>query len=288
MTKLGMMVILVAGVLGHGYGALSLSPKALQLEERVKGIELEVFVYGEVYSNVGDSAIASTIPSRLPESTKSALRKVYTNVVEISMATLEQEAEGLVQWEREYLLAYMTYIKAKWEADMVGNTKIRFLLDRANDHVKKAMKTDGKNPVLWNLYGEIQSLYLRTAGGMAAITYSQEAKRAYERAIKYKKDYARPWINLASWYLFAPQIAGGSASKSVKLLTEAERYARDDYERFYGAVWKAMGLFKLGKKTEARQSIQRARTIAPHNTWVQWLSNELEKGNSPLGAMSGM
>ncbi|HBR27991.1 MAG TPA: hypothetical protein DD734_03620 [Firmicutes bacterium] len=81
------------------------------------------------------------------------------------------------------------------------------------------------------------------------------------------------FISLATYYLNAPAIAGGSLKKGVKALEKALR-STDEHDLFLSNLWLGVAYRKLKKEDKAQGYFLKALAIYPQSPWAKEWMNE--------------
>lgn len=142
---------------------------------------------------------------------------------------------------------------------------------------------------LLRLKGEINLRMLAfvgmAGGGMIAVDLSNSAKRFFERTLALDPKNKRATLNLGTWYLFAPAIAGGNPRIAIRLFEEAAS-GGDDYVKFMSGIWKIMAYYSYMQQPEnAKTTLDTLLQWLPTHGWLLDLKERMSTGR-PLSAWS--
>lgn len=188
--------------------------------------------------------------------------------------------------ERSFALSLGNYLLSQKEFELKGNKgNALSFLEASNSSVKEALRNGFMSAELFCLNGQIQNQFIVLKGGMNAIYYSTEARKNYQKALKLNNKHAHSTLLLGVWYMFAPDIAGGSIDKALSLLRKSRTLTEDSYIVFLSYVWESLALSSSMKTKESLEAIESALRIAPKNTWALWIQKETQEGKRPLDSM---
>jgi tetratricopeptide (TPR) repeat protein len=124
------------------------------------------------------------------------------------------------------------------------------------------------------LLGETRMRMISLQGWFHALAHAGAAKGSLERALQLDPTNAEAHLALGVYYLYAPQLLGGSPKRALAKLEASEALSSDETTRFLAYRWQGVAYTKLGKIEEAREAFLKALTIYPKSAWDQ---NELRK-----------
>jgi len=102
------------------------------------------------------------------------------------------------------------------------------------------------------------------------------ARRAAVRAVDLDPSNPLAHIAAASYFVSAPQIAGGDLDRGRNHLREAARHGDgSDYQRFLVIVWEGRLAAAEGRSDEARRLLALAYGIYPDNWWLASVAEAL-------------
>lgn len=96
--------------------------------------------------------------------------------------------------------------------------------DKAYDVAKKAIKLDPNDAMLQYLFGNAAFAHINNVSFINKGAVAGKGKSAYERAVELDPSLIEAQMGLASFYTFAPGIAGGSVSKAREIAKSIEQY----------------------------------------------------------------
>ncbi len=108
-------------------------------------------------------------------------------------------------------------------------------------------------------------------GTLYMMSKGPEAMKLLNKAISLdKKNYAA-FNSLATYYLNAPAIGGGSVDKGIEGLRKALE-STDEHDNFLSYLWLGYAYRQAKKGEEARSYFLKALEIYPHSSWAnEWL-----------------
>lgn len=124
------------------------------------------------------------------------------------------------------------------------------------------------------LLGETQMRIISLKSWFQVLASAGAARGALERALELDPRNAEARLALGVYYLYAPQLLGGSPQRALLEFQQADSLTSDETIRFLSHRWQGVAYAKLGKIEEAREAFLKALTIYPKSAWDQ---NELRK-----------
>lgn len=190
-----------------------------------------------------------------------------------SLSFLEKE---IIKLDNNYLSAFYNFQVFQAYEIYNDNEKAYEVLKLAESQIITFLETESYSRAL-SLYGDILVRGMSYIGGMTSINNSNKSKDLYERAIKGNSENAMAYIGLGLWYLFAPEIAGGSAEISQKLLDKASELG-DEYEKYLANTWLTFVYYKNMDNKRAKENINSIIVDYPNSQWLSNIKENLEDG----------
>ncbi|GEM_PF-3314932 len=285
------LILFIAGAVCQALAAdnrKALSSECSAVMQELRSLEYDLFLYQGFFAkdpqllrDLNDSGHAFT------EEMKARLGKLIDGEFGERFKTLEARAASLAdKYEKAFVLAAITYDLYKVEFELKKDKRTALpLLEKADALAKEFLRSKRKIVEFYRLNGEIQNQFIIHKGGMSAIYFSTECRKSYQEALKIKRDDAHTMILMGLWYLFAPDIAGGSSEKALSLIRKSRETTTDPYILFLSYIWESLACSNALKNAEALAAVGQALAIAPGNTWALWVQSEIKAGRHPLNQM---
>lgn len=251
-------------------------------------VEKELFLYQDYFQK--NPALLNSLYEQAHSQTE-AMIKELSLLIDNEFGSKFEKLSTMVDLlsdnhDKEYALALLSFMQYKIEFEQKKNKRTALtFLEKADSHIQEALRSRKNHADFFRLHGEIQNQFILLRGGATAIFYSMESKKSYERALALNNQHAKSMLLLGVWYLFAPDIAGGSMQRSLAFIRKARNEAKDEYTLFLTFIWESLALSKAKNRAEAIDIVNKALQIAPNNTWANWILQELQAGKLPLDAM---
>ncbi len=123
------------------------------------------------------------------------------------------------------------------------------------------------NSEFYSVMGDLAMLLAGQGALAEMIKMVKLAREYFHKSIEMDKNFVPPYINLATFYYFAPKIGGGDVNKSLEYLAQAT--PKTPAEKFQVLVWRSQMYFRLKQKDKTEQDLQQASEIFPHNAWLK-------------------
>ncbi len=123
------------------------------------------------------------------------------------------------------------------------------------------------NAEFYSVMGDLAMLIAGNEPLADMIKMVKLARQYFEKSIEMDESFVPPYINLATFYYFAPKIGGGDVNKSLAYLNQAT--PKTPAEKFQILVWRSQMYFRLKQKDKTAQDLKLASEIFPHNTWLK-------------------
>lgn len=104
-----------------------------------------------------------------------------------------------------------------------------------------------------------------------AMKLGLQEKKDYDAVLEKNPEMSLALINSALWYYFAPSFAGGSTKKAEGLFRNAVKYASNDYEKYYSAIYLSQFLFEQKDFSNAGVYLSDAEKILPGARYVPFI-----------------
>ncbi|MBQ3671473.1 MAG: hypothetical protein II921_08365 [Treponema sp.] len=112
------------------------------------------------------------------------------------------------------------------------------------------------------------------------ISIALKEKKEYDAAIEKEPDCSQVLMNAAFWYYFAPAFAGGSAEKAGNFFESAQENAKNDYERYYAAIYASQFFFEQKDAAACASYMAQAERVLPGTRHVSFIRTLNERGFS--------
>lgn len=112
------------------------------------------------------------------------------------------------------------------------------------------------------------------------IRMANEARKAYELAIKKDANNFWAYLGFGQWYFFAPKIGGGSMQQAEKYYKQAEKRADLPYQKYLVAIWKSQIYFLNKREQLYKAELDKAKSIYPNGGFYEYVTAFNKKGKS--------
>ena len=109
-----------------------------------------------------------------------------------------------------------------------------------------------------------------------AIRLGMQEKKSYAAVLEKNPAMTLALIDSAFWYYFAPAVVGGSKKKAQVFFEDALKYASNDYEKFYAAIYLSQFHFEQKDEKSAKLYLSQAEKVLPGTRYIKFI----EKINS--------
>ena len=107
----------------------------------------------------------------------------------------------------------------------------------------------------------------------AAIKIGLQEKKDYADVIKKNPTMSFAYTLCGWWYYYAPAIGGGSKKLSKDFFISALKYAKSDYDKFYGNINLAQFYFEEKNTAECERLMEEAEKILSGTRYVKFLKS---------------
>lgn len=104
-----------------------------------------------------------------------------------------------------------------------------------------------------------------------AIKYGLLEKKEYALVLERDPKMSLGLINSALWYYFAPAFGGGSKKKAEVFFVDANRFAKNDYEKYYSAIYLSQFYFEQKNFSECETYLAAAEKLLPNTRYVPFI-----------------
>nr|WP_180485303.1 hypothetical protein [Treponema socranskii] len=106
-----------------------------------------------------------------------------------------------------------------------------------------------------------------------SIKIGLQEKKDYADVIKKNQTMSFAYTLSGWWYYYAPAIGGGSKKLSKDFFISALKYAKSDYDKFYGNINLAQFYFEEKNTAECEKLMEEAEKILSGTRYVQFLKS---------------
>lgn len=106
-----------------------------------------------------------------------------------------------------------------------------------------------------------------------SIKIGLQEKKDYADVIKKNQTMSFAYTLSGWWYYYAPAIGGGSKKLSKNFFISALKYAKSDYDKFYGNINLAQFYFEEKNTAECEKLMEEAEKILSGTRYVQFLKS---------------
>gem|GEM_PF-1085879 len=175
-----------------------------------------------------------------------------------------------------YWLGQVQYTLGElWEAQG-DKQRARQYFEACWTSARRAVELDESLSDAHRLVGDAIGRLIAYRGWRFAASNGSKAHAAIERALQLDDQNAMAHLTLGYRYLFTPRLFGGDPGKAVEAFRRALGSARDEHERFLAHLGLGQALLKRKEYEEAREHLQKAVTIYPHNGRARSLLESLQ------------
>lgn len=132
----------------------------------------------------------------------------------------------------------------------------------------------------YRTWGSLKNTKLSYLPLKQLITESKIAQEYFEKAMDLDKNNAMAYIQLGTWCIYSPKVAGGGMKKAIKYLKKGIDKATTDFEKYQGNLWLSQAYFKLGEKgkKDYEKSLADAKAIYGETSFYQILTETNAEG----------
>ncbi|UPA07260.1 hypothetical protein baBA2_000885 (plasmid) [Borrelia anserina] len=187
----------------------------------------------------------------------------FINLADYQIARLLQNKEGRKNSSKSY-----SVLKSTHKALLEFITSIKF------KDLDKTVQSD-----VYRILGDVNLMLLRYMGGSALSKLASEARGYFETSLKINSKNSFANTSIASWYLYAPRIAGGDPNKTLSFAQLGLKYSQTDVEKYFANIWISQAYFLLRNQEESLKYIIKAADIFPDGTFHKMVLEQNKSGN---------
>jgi tetratricopeptide (TPR) repeat protein len=137
---------------------------------------------------------------------------------------------------------------------------------------ERALKANKSSSIAHQLLADTYMRLMDYKGALYTMSKGPQALKLLNTATSLDPNNYPAFISLATYYLNAPAIGGGSVKKGVEALEKALK-STDEHDLFLSNLWLGVAYRKLKKEDEAQGYFSKALTIYPQSPWAkEWMN----------------
>lgn len=137
----------------------------------------------------------------------------------------------------------------------------------------RADKASDPNPWFILTSADILNSMMQFLPQSESIKIGLQEKKDYADVIKKNQTMSFAYTLSGWWYYYAPAIGGGSKKLSKDFFISALKYAKSDYDKFYGNINLAQFYFEEKNTAECEKLMEEAEKILSGTRYVQFLKS---------------
>ncbi|MCD2349286.1 hypothetical protein LRB78_01100 [Borreliella americana] len=193
----------------------------------------------------------------------SGIKSYFVNLVDYQIARLLQNKEGRRNSSKSYSVLKSTQ---KSLLELIESKDFKGL--------EKTIQSD-----IYRILGDVNLMLLRYAGGAALSRLANEARKYFEKSLKINSKNSFANTSIASWYLYAPRVAGGDPNKTLSFAQLGFKHGQTDVEKYFANIWISQAHFLLKNEKESLKYILKAGEIFPNGAFYKMVLEQNKVGN---------
>lgn len=141
--------------------------------------------------------------------------------------------------------------------------------------IKKGLEYEPKSSDAHRLLADTYMRLTNYNGTMYMISHGPQALELLNKAISLDKENYTAFNSLATYYINAPAIGGGSVDKGIKVLQKALE-SEDKFDNFISYVWLGIAYAKKKKINDAVKNLNKALEIYPNSPWAKGIFKKIK------------
>lgn len=170
-------------------------------------------------------------------------------------------------------LAKVEFLIAELEEARGEKRRAQQAFTESGRWVEQALEADKSSSTAHQLLADTYMRLMSYQGMFYAMSKGPQALKLLNTAVSLDPDNYPAFISLATYYLNAPAIGGGSVKKGVEALEKALK-STDEHDLFLSNLWLGVAYRKLKKEDEAQGYFLKALEIYPQSPWAKEWMNE--------------
>ncbi|QMU99809.1 hypothetical protein F0310_05170 (plasmid) [Borrelia sp. A-FGy1] len=199
----------------------------------------------------------------LGDEMSSGNKSYFINLADYQIARLLQNKEGRRNSSKSYSVLKST---KKSLLELIASTDFKGL--------EKNIQSD-----IYRILGDVNLMLLRYAGGATLSKLANEARKYFEKSLKINSKNSLANTSIASWYLYAPRIAGGDSNKTLSFAQLGLKYGQTDVEKYFANIWISQAYFLLKNEKESLKYVLKASEIFPNGAFHKIVLEQNKSGN---------
>ena len=201
----------------------------------------------------------------------------YRNSLSDEMKTFSEEA----QITCTNMLSTAQY-NCEYAKDMKSPNMEKILRSQYEKIIQftRADKAADPNPWFILTSADILNSMMQFLPQSESIKIGLQEKKDYADVIKKNPTMSFAYTLSGWWYYYAPAIGGGSKKLSKDFFMSALKYAKSDYDKFYGNINLAQFYFEEKNTAECERLMEEAEKILSGTRYVKFLKSINEIGYS--------
>ncbi len=235
-------------------------------------IGLEAVTKPSIQEEVLTQGITSFLTGRRMFYNAEAMSAEANEELQVARGYFLRLSEGFEQY---YWLAKVNFVVAELEEARGEKRAAARAFTESGQWAEKALKCNQGSSEAHRLLADSYMRLMNYNGTIYLMSKGPQAMKLLNKAISLdKKNYAA-FNSLATYYLNAPAIGGGSVDKGIEALRKALE-SSDEFDNFLSYVWLGYAYRLAKKEDEARNYFLKALEIYPRSPWAMGWLNEIK------------
>ncbi|WP_025407121.1 tetratricopeptide repeat protein [Borrelia hermsii] len=191
------------------------------------------------------------------------IKSYFINLANYQIARLLQNKEGRKNSSKSYSVLKAT------KKDL-----LEFIVSKDFESAEKIVQSD-----VYRILGDVNLMLLRYAGGAALSKLANETRRYFEKSLEINSKNSFANTSIASWYLYAPRVAGGDPNKTLSFAQSGLKFSQTNVEKYFANIWISQAYFLLRNAEESLKYIVKAGDIFPNGAFHKMVLEQNKSGN---------
>lgn len=228
-----------------------------------------------------EKTLQQELLTRTCNSNEAAIKMLDEYMSEISLPKIQNQLSDEVKLIIDNLLVLTKYTYM-YNIDMNSEESKNLIMKQYEKVVEwNEVHTDDLNKWYVVSYGDLVNSCMRFLPQSQAIKLGLQEKKDYDALVQKYPDMSVACMNSALWYYFAPGIGGGSQKKAGELFNQAYNCAKNDYEKYYSAIYLSQFYYN-SDKVKCAEYLKLAEEVLPGTDYIKFIEMLNSKGYSVL------
>ena len=170
-------------------------------------------------------------------------------------------------------LAKVEFLAGELEAARGEKRRAQQAFTESGRWAEKALKANKSSSTAHQLLADAYMRLMDYKSALYTANKGPKAVKLLNTAVSLEPNNCPALISLATYYINAPTVGGGSVTKGVEALEKA-LVSPDAHDHFLSNLWLGYAYRKLKKEDEAQRYFLKALEIYPQSLWAKEWMNE--------------